>query len=85
MRVTILIDDDLLRRAKALAFQSGKTLDAVVDDALRQEIDRTNQEADAQGRLLVYGGVGLANGVDLDSSAQLLETMDDDEPLDRLR
>src|ERR1700675_4442894 len=38
MRTTVRLDDDLLRQTKTLAAQTGRTLTAVIEDALRETI-----------------------------------------------
>ncbi|MCK9487534.1 MAG: type II toxin-antitoxin system VapB family antitoxin [Dehalococcoidia bacterium] len=82
MRTTISIDDDLLAEAKAIAARSGRTLNAVVEDALREAFARrraSKRERRVAEFPTFYGGGGLRPGVDLDDSASLLEIMDDDE------
>ena len=71
------IDDQLLAETKVLAGRSGKTLTAVIEDALRERLARqpatTLQE---QVLLLTVGGHGLLPGVDLDDSAALQDLRD---------
>ena len=38
MRSTVRLDDDLLRQLKVLAGQTGRTLTAVIEDALREAL-----------------------------------------------
>ncbi len=81
MRTTIRVDDQLLAEAKARAAVSGKTLNAVVEDALREALAR--RPAGNRPRpieLPTFGGGRLLPGVDLDDSADLLDQM---EGLDR--
>jgi hypothetical protein len=79
MRTTIKIDDALLAEAKQRAASSGRTLNAVVEDALRETFARrVNQEVDRPG-LPVFRGSRLMPGIDLDDSAALLESMEDHE------
>ena len=81
MRTTIRLDDDLLRRAKEHAARSGKTLTAVIEEALRQALARTERPARRRRiRLTTVRGKGLIPGVDLDDSADLLEKMEEDAP-----
>lgn len=77
MRTTIRLDDDLLAKAKELAARTGRTLTAVIEDALRAAL--------AQGRrrkrperieLPTFGCGGPLPGVDLDDSAALLDVME---------
>lgn len=80
MRTTIRLDDELLTQAKQVAAQSGRTLNAVIEDALRESLARTAKPAKrTRIRLPVFKGRGLQPGVDLDSAAALLELMDGDE------
>jgi plasmid stability protein len=77
MRTTIKIDDQLLSEAKARAAASGRTLNAVVEDALRQAL----APRPARGRhpapgLPTLRGGRLLPGVDLDDTAALLELME---------
>lgn len=81
MRTTIKIDDRLLAEAKARAADSGRTLNAVVEDALREAFAR-RAAADLAPRpkLPVFRGGRLAPGVDLDDGAALLEQMERADP-----
>lgn len=77
MRTTVQLPDDLLKAAKRHAVDTGRTLTAVIEDALRA----TLAGADAQGRpepvdLPTYGSGGGLPGVDLDDAAALLDLMD---------
>ena len=86
MRTTIRLDDELLAEAKQLAARTGRTLTAVIEDALRETLARRERSADDQPfRLPTFGEGGTLPGVDLDDTSALLEAMDEGEPLDRLR
>jgi hypothetical protein len=78
MRTTVRLDGDLLRQTKALAAQTGRTLSAVIEDALREALARDRHR---RGRLRTtlptFKGRGLQAGVDLDDTAGLLELLDD--------
>ncbi len=77
MRTTIRIDDQLLAETKQLAAQTGQTLTAIIEDALRQMLARRQQiAAHPPVTLITVSGNGLQPGVDLDDSAALLELMD---------
>ncbi len=76
MRTTIKIDDALLAEAKLRAAQSGRTLNAVVEDALREAFARREQGPADRPALPVFRGSRLMPGVDLDDSAALLELME---------
>lgn len=78
MRTTINLDPALLADAKAHAQRSGKTLTALIEDALRERLARRNvAAAQAPIRLPTFGGNGLLPGVDLDNSEALRDLMDD--------
>ena len=79
MRTTINLDDELLAEAKRLAERMGKTLTAVVDDALRERLARSGASCQRPEafRLHTFTGNGLQPGIDLDNSASLRDLMDD--------
>jgi len=79
MRTTVSIPDDLLVEAKTWATVSGRTLNEVVEDALRAALARRTAAVDEPADLPVFGGGRLMAGVDLDDSAALLELMDRDD------
>jgi hypothetical protein len=77
MRTTIRLDDQLLAEAKEVAARTGRSLTAVIEDALREMLARqTKVEERPAVRLTVVSGRGLQPGVDLDDSAALLDLMD---------
>lgn len=76
MRTTIRLDDELLASTKQLALQTGRTLTAVIEDALREVLARhQNQQKKDQVRLTTVKGKGLLPGVDLDDAASLFPTL----------
>ncbi|MGH6913177.1 MAG: type II toxin-antitoxin system VapB family antitoxin [Geminicoccales bacterium] len=77
MRTTIRLDDNLLREAKAHAAATGRTLTAVIEDALRETFRRRRQRRSGRRvKLKTVGGSGTQPGVDLDDSRALLDLMD---------
>jgi hypothetical protein len=77
MRTTINLDAQLLTEARLLARRSGKTLTAVIEDALRERLARRVALPSPEPvRLVTVGGNGLLPGVDLDDSVGLRELMD---------
>ena len=76
MRTTIQIDDQLLTIVKEVAARSGKTMAAVIEDALRQAFAQNRPRAKKSVRLTTVGGKGPGKGVDLDDTASLLEFME---------
>lgn len=76
MRTTITLPDALLRQLKTRASQTGRTLNAVVEDAVRAALLRRNAIDSTPIVLPTFRGNGLRPGVDLDDSAALLDLMD---------
>lgn len=77
MRTTLRIDDQLLRAAKKAAAESGRTLTAVIEDALRQSLANGKRSAKTPRFKLPTLHLGeTMPGVDLDNSAALLELME---------
>ena len=77
MRTTIRLDDQLLKETKHLAAKTGRTLTAVIEDALRETLARQEEHVRRElVKLPVVQGKGLQAGIDLDDSAALLELME---------
>jgi hypothetical protein len=78
MRTTVRLDEHLLRDAKQLAARTGRTLTAVIEDALRETVARSRKRPPrTRVTLPTFRGNGLRPGVDLDDGASLLEVMED--------
>jgi hypothetical protein len=78
MRTTLRIDDQLLRAAKKTAAETGRTLTAVVEDALRQAL--ANRDRSTKSPRFKLPSLDLGEtmpGVDLDNSAALLDLMEE--------
>lgn len=76
MRTTIRLDDALLRRAKAAAAASGRSLNDLVVDAVRAALAPRPSGRVRESSIPTYRGRGLQPGVDLDDSAALLDRME---------
>jgi hypothetical protein len=85
MRTTIRIDDDLYRDVKATAARSGRTVAAVLEDAVRRGLHVRADADTARYVLTPLGKGGVRSGVDLSSSAAIAEAMDEDVSIDALR
>lgn len=87
MRTTLNIDDHLLTDARILAARTGRTLTAVIEDALREALSRDSgaQPEAAPFAFPTFAGTGPAPGVDLDDSASLLDQLESGLPLDSRR
>lgn len=78
MRTTIHIDDILHAELKGIAARTGRTLTAVIHDALIDSLSRRRNAKRLPVKLRVFHGTGVMPGVDLNDSADLLDHMDDD-------
>jgi hypothetical protein len=77
MRTTVRLNEKLLAEAKKYAAESGRTLTAVLEDALRETLARRRARLRAKPvRLRTVKGSGVRPGVDLDDSAALLDSME---------
>jgi hypothetical protein len=81
MRSTINLDDALLAEAKQVAARTGRSLTAVVEDALRESLHRRHPTTERAIELPVFGAGGMRPGVDLDDSAALLDVMEQNDPI----
>jgi hypothetical protein len=76
MRTTLDLDDLVLRRAKKLAAEEGKTLTAIVEEALRERlVPRARRGRKFKLRLLTRKG-RLIPGINLADRDLLYERMD---------
>ena len=85
MRTTIRIDDALYRKVKAMAARSGRTMAAVLEDAVRRGLGTPGETARVHYELRPLGRGGLQPGVDLSSNAAMTETLDHGASVDALR
>jgi predicted transcriptional regulator len=85
MRTTIRISDDLYRDVKALAARSGRTIAAVLEDAVRRGLDTGDRRATERYTIRATGSGGLRAGIDLTSNAAVAEVLDEGVPFDALR
>ena len=77
MRTTVRLDERLLAEAKKHAADTGRTLTAVLEDALRETLARRRPQIKRKPvRLKTVKGDGVRPGVDLDDTAALLDLME---------
>jgi len=76
MRISVTIDDELLRLTKEQALRSGRTVSQVIEAALRESLARRQPRPATRTRLVTSPGAPRP-GVDLDDSAALLALMDE--------
>ena len=77
MRTTIRLPEDLLQSAKMRAVQTGRTLTAVIEEALRAALASAAAPQEDAVSLPTHGRGGVRPGVDLDDTASLLELMEE--------
>lgn len=71
------MDDRLLGEAKVRAATTNRTLTAIIEDALRLALHTLPSNVAKQRRVMPTSGVGgLLPGVDLDDTANLLDSME---------
>ena len=85
MRTTIRIDDELYREVKAKAARSGRTVAAVLEDAVRRGLAPSGRRVGDRYSVQATGAGGLQPGVDLSSNATVAEAMDEGTSADALR
>ena len=78
MRTTVNVPEDLLRQAREAALQRGCSLSDLVADSLREALTRRSgsPRRPPAKRLITFRGTGVQPGVDLASSAALLDRME---------
>jgi hypothetical protein len=78
MRTTISIEDSLLQKAKKISHERQCSLRAVIEDALRAAFakERKRPRSGAPRPLKTFTGTGVQPGIDLSSSAALLDAME---------
>ena len=78
MRTTIKLDDDLLKEVKTIAARSGRTMNDVIEDAIRESLARRRMNATRERTPMpaFRGGGGPLPGVDLNNWASLLDIME---------
>jgi hypothetical protein len=77
-RTTIRLDEDLLKEAKRVAIDSGKTLNEVIEDSVREAMLRRRAGTKRKKiDLPTFDGNGVLPGVDLYDSGSLWELMDE--------
>ncbi len=80
MRTEIHLEGELLSEAERFAIARGATLQALVEEALRQLLrKRSPRPHKPDDELPTWGSGWLRPGVDLDKSVALLDLMDQDD------
>jgi hypothetical protein len=78
MRTTISIEDSLLQKAKKISHERRCSLRTVIEDALRAAFakERKPSRSAPPRPLKTFKGTGVQQGIDLSSSAALLDAME---------
>jgi len=78
MRTTISIEDSLLQKAKKISHERRCSLRTVIEDALRADFakEAKRTRAGAPRPLKTFKGTGVQPGIDLSSSAALVDAME---------
>ncbi|MEO7359231.1 MAG: ribbon-helix-helix protein, CopG family [Gemmatimonadaceae bacterium] len=79
MRTTIRLDESLLREAKVRAAQAGRSLNDFMEEAIRLAVLASGPSYDTPSIPVFTGGRGLRPGVQIDSNAELLDWMENEE------
>ncbi len=76
MRTTLNLDDDLMRAIKRYAAESGKTVTALVEAALRELLAQSKRRAHSHRLEWVVVPGGAQPGVDLTDRDALIDRME---------
>jgi hypothetical protein len=85
MRTTIRIDDGLYRAVKMKAARSGRTIAAVLEDAVRRGLEPSQPIGSIRYQVRPTGAGGLQPGVDISTNGGLAEVLDEGVSIDVLR
>lgn len=78
MRTSVQLDDSLLAEFKLYAAETGQTLTAAIEDALREVLARRHSALKrGKVRLPIFPAGKLQPGVDLDDTSALLDLIED--------
>lgn len=75
MRITIRMPDELYQGVKETAAQSGRTIDEVLEEAVRRGLDIGDRGTPQRYTVRATGSGGLRAGVDLSSNAAVAEAL----------
>jgi len=85
MRTTVAIEDALLKLAKRRARDRGVTLGQYLEEAIRRDLARVEDDRPRPTVPVFKGGTGVRPGVDLESNRALYEFLDEGLPFEKLR
>jgi hypothetical protein len=84
MRTTVTIDPDVEVLLQAAVSEQQKSLDEVLNDALRQALSHVAEPGHQPYRIQPRS-LGIRPGINLDKSLPLADQLDDDEIIRKLR
>ncbi len=86
MRTTVTIDDTLYADAKVHAAMSGRAVGSVIEDALRDYLERvaSAQPSDFAPLPTMSSG-GVRPGIDLNDMSAIYEVLDEGQGIDAIR
>ncbi len=80
MRTTLTLDDDLARKLKQRALDSGRSFKEVVNEALRSGLEQSTGDPARRAYRLKPASMGKASpGFDLDRALNLAARLEDEE------
>jgi hypothetical protein len=80
-RTTVRIDETILNEAKAYAAHNGRSLNSVMEDALRQLLNRSTEVAARPRVELITSGCRLRRNVEL--TPEFIKDLSEQEDLER--
>lgn len=76
-RATLLLEDNLYHRAKALSQKQARTLKEVINDLLRLGLNMTTEKRDMKFEITPHKNNGPQPGVNIADREALYDLMDD--------
>jgi hypothetical protein len=76
MRTTVRLDQELLAQAKALAARTHRTLNELIEQALRARIEVERSAQRPAGSIPTFSGRGPRPGIDINDTSTLLDQME---------
>ena len=82
----LVLEDELHRQAKKIAFENSKTLSEFVSEAILDRLHRLEVAPAKRRKIPIFDGKGgLQSGISLDHMKEIYEVMDDRKGIDQLR
>lgn len=76
MRTTLDLNDRLARQAKRAAAETGTTLTALIEDALRTRLATLASRPARRVKLRSFKGTGVHSDIDLSRTSSVLDVLD---------